>query len=239
MSPLAVGLAAALRPLEDAPPLDPGQDEAREWVLQELAKPDYESARPQWWDELALRIQDWIMSLFRTDGGGSGTVMSWLALVLGALLVGGVLWLVLRNVGQISRSEVEAGGPGALFEDDSRTLAELRAAAEAAAARGDWPLAVAEQFRALARGLADRTILVLRPGSTAQDAGRLAGVAFPSRAAELARAADDFDRARYLELPVDEASWRAVRELDRGLESARPERRASLAELASARRGPR
>ena len=53
-----------------------------------------------------------------------------------------------------------------LADDDGRSAAELRALAEAAAARGDWDEALVERFRALVRALDERTILTVSPGTT-------------------------------------------------------------------------
>src|SRR5690606_32969609 len=72
---------------------------------------------------------------------------------------------------------------GSLFgEDDARTAADMRAAAEKAASRGDYALATAEMFRSIARGLAERTVLSTSPGTTAHDFGVRAGRAFPDHA---------------------------------------------------------
>ena len=63
---------------------------------------------------------------------------------------------------------------GVLFgEDDDRGSADMRRDAAAAASRGDYATAIAELFRALARGLAERTIVTVTPGTTARGfAGR-------------------------------------------------------------------
>lgn len=222
------------------PPLDPGQEEARDLVVVELSKPPYQAAKPTAWDYFWQQLQDWMGALFDTDGGdASRTPLAWIAVLVGILLVAAVVWLVFRNVGSVARSEASDESPPPLLDGDRRSAAELRAAAEAAARTGDWPLAVAEQYRALARDLADRTIIVLRPGSTARDAARSAALAFPSHGPGLARAATAFDRVRYLDLPTSEAEWRALAALDAELSRARPERRAGVAELASASGGLR
>ena len=37
----------------DTPPLDPSGDEAQQWVLEELAKQDYQAAKPTLWDRIS------------------------------------------------------------------------------------------------------------------------------------------------------------------------------------------
>ena len=81
--------------------------------------------------------------------------------------------------------------------DDARTAAELRAAADAAAARGDWSTAVLERFRAVVRSLEERALLDDRPGRTAHEAAEAAAARLPARAAELRRAARLFDDVCY------------------------------------------
>src|SRR5690606_15421147 len=103
-----------------------------------------------------------------------------------------------------------------------RTAAELRAAARAAAGRGDWATAIAEQYRAIARGLAERELVHSLPGTTAREFAVLAGGVFPEEAAALRIAADAFDGVRYLGRPGDRDRFDAVTALEGRLRAARP-----------------
>ena len=76
-------------------------------------------------------------------------------------------------------------------------------------------------FRALARGLSERTIVTTNPGTTAHGFARQAATAFPDAAARLASAADDFDRVRYLGATGTAEQWTAICDLERELRSAK------------------
>ncbi|HUG49667.1 MAG TPA: DUF4129 domain-containing protein, partial [Terrimesophilobacter sp.] len=107
--------------------------------------------------------------------------------------------------------------------DDDRDAAAMRSAAESAAHRGDWSLAISEMFRALARGLAERTIVSANPGMTAHTFAATAGQAFPPLADRLRVAAAAFDEVRYLNRPGTEAGYAQVADLERELGASRPQ----------------
>ncbi len=207
-------------------PVVPDAPEARRWLREELAKAPYEAARPTWFDRLSQGFLDWIQSL-AVSGGGS--LQDWLPvvavlLVLGALVAG---WFLFGAPKLARRNRVASDLFGTI---DQRSSAEMRTAADAAAARGDWSLACEEIFRALARGLAERTVLSVTPGTTAHDFAARARLAFPSSGSALALAADTFDRVRYLEQAGTEFDYRALATLEAELRAASPARRAPLIE---------
>jgi hypothetical protein len=107
--------------------------------------------------------------------------------------------------------------------DDVRTSAQLRAAADDAAGRGDWTLAVAERFRAVVRALEERAVLDERPGRTAQEAAEAAAERLPGLAGPLHVAASRFDDVVYGDLPAGPADDAAVRALDEQVSAARAE----------------
>lgn len=219
----------------DTPPLDPSGDEAQQWVLEELAKQDYQAAKPTLWDRISKAFLDWIGSLFGAPEGTGpfGLSVSWLTIVLLVLLLVGIFFLIFRFVGSTAKSSLAQADAVVFLDGDERSVRELRAAAKAATDRGDFALAASEQFRAIARSLGDRTVIVLRPGSTAHHVEFQAAKAFPSDARALATAASVFDRARYFDKPVTEPEWRAVAELDTRLESLAPSEKLSMDELAA------
>jgi Domain of unknown function (DUF4129) len=199
-------------------PVEPDAPEAREWLLEELSKPVYERAKPNWFDLATQAIWDWITSLF--EGGFGGPPVLTLV-VIGVLIVGGVvLAFVLFGAPRLNRRSSTFGG---VFGDtDERNAAELRRSAESAASRGDWTLAIEELFRALARGLAERAVLSVSPGTTAHDLAERAGAAFPAFADRLRNAARVFDEVRYLGVPGSAERFEVVASLERELRSARP-----------------
>ena len=107
-------------------------------------------------------------------------------------------------------------------EDDTRGSAELRRSAEQAAAAGDFTLAIEELYRALARNLAERTIVEVSPGTTARGFARRAGTAFPAEADRLESSAADFDEVRYLGGTGEREQYERLSVLERSLRSARP-----------------
>ncbi len=200
-------------------PVDPDADTARDLLLGELGKPVYQEARPTWFDLVSKAIGDWIASLRVPDGSGLGGLIPLVVVIVVVALVV-VAFLVFGRPRLNRRSQVSAG---ALFgADDSRSAAELRAAAARAAAGGDFTLAIEEAFRGLARGLAERTVLSTAPGTTAQDFARRAGRAFPALQAELAAGAARFDGVRYLDQPGTREGYDGIAALDRRVQSERP-----------------
>ena len=199
-------------------PVEPDAPEAREWLLDELSKPAYEAAKPNWFDRATQAVWDWITSLF--EGGFGGPPVLTLVL-LGVLLVGGVvLAFVLFGAPRLNRRSATLGG---VFGDtDERDAAELRRAAESAASRGDWTLAIEELFRAMARGLSERAVLTTSPGTTAHDFAERAGAAFPAFAERLRESARVFDQVRYLGAPGSADGFGAMAALERELRAARP-----------------
>lgn len=205
------------------PPLTPDDDTARRWVTQELSKPEYASARPNWFDLLSQRVAEWFGSLHVGGGGGSG---AWLAVAGAVIVVVIVVFAVLRfGLPRLNRRAPAAlGGEVA----DTRTAEQLRAAADRAAAQGDWSLAVLERFRAIAASLAERTVVAVRPGTTAHEVAMQAAAVFPPEAAALRAAADSFDGARYLGRVQDRAAHERLRELDERLRRTTPVFEAAL-----------
>lgn len=199
-------------------PLDPDAEEARRLLREELAKPPYRAAEPSWFDLASKAFFDWLASLFSgADGAGGG----WLPLVATVIVVGILITaLLIWGVPRLNRRRK----PTAMLfgEHDGRSAEQMRSAASAAAASGDWPLAIAEQFRALAAGLSERTVVAVNPGTTATDFARAAGRALPAESAALRDAARAFDEVRYLDHRGSEADYRAVRALDDRVRQARP-----------------
>jgi hypothetical protein len=112
---------------------------------------------------------------------------------------------------------------GALFgEEDERSSVQLRAAAEAAAKRGEFEQAIADMFRSIARGLAERSVLTTTPGTTAHDFGVRSGTAFPTLSAELNAAAVSFDDVRYLSKAGTRAQFDELARLEKRVRAAKP-----------------
>lgn len=199
-------------------PLVPDAPGARDLLQQELSKPEYQTAQPSLWDIVSKAFWDWVNSL-RVPGDGPFTgVFPIIAMIV--VLVGIVVAFVVWGVPRLNRRSarrLELFG-----ERDDRTADELRRDARAAASAGDWTLALQELYRAVARGLSERTIVVVTPGTTAHGFADRAAGAYPSERQALAQAADVFDAVRYLDATGTEEQYRALEGLDARLSSSAP-----------------
>lgn len=204
-----------MRPLTGIP-LEPEAPEARDWLLDELAKPEYARAQPTWFDLLSQAVVDWFANL-RFDTG-EGVPLG--ALVVGLVLIALAVLAAVLVYGLPHRRRRSRLTTGLFGESDARTARELRRDAAAAAAREDWSTAVAERYRAIARSLDERTLVAVLPGTTGHAVAEQGARVFPEAAAELRAAADLFDGVRYLDHPGDRAGYEHVRALDERLANA-------------------
>jgi hypothetical protein len=216
---LAAWCAASVASVAADVPVDPTAPDARQWLRDELAKAPYQAARPTWFDRLSRAFFDWISSLALPGGDG---LTGWLPVVVTVVVLGALAAAVLVFGLPRWNRRSRLTGEGLLREDDRRTAADMRAAAQAAAARGEWDLASEEMFRALARGLEERTVLTLTPGMTARELSQRASAAFPAERTRLAGAAVVFDEVRYLGRPGTEQGYRALDRLEDDLRHAAP-----------------
>jgi len=205
-------------------PVVPDGPDARDLLGDELSKPEYAAAQPTLFDIISRAFLEWLQRLF-TPGGALPA--DWLLVALVAAVVIGIIVAIL--VWGVPRINRRSSLPESLFgEDDQRSADELRRSAAAAAAAGDFTTAVVEQFRALARGLAERTIVMVSAGTTANEFARTAAESFPDLGRALSEAASDFDAVRYLERPGTSGQYENLRLIDHDLAHRTP---ASLREL--------
>lgn len=200
-------------------PVDPDQPTARQLLLEELAKQEYQQAKPTLWDQLVGNFFSWLGSLSGRGVPGAPPAFSLLAIVIIIVVVLVIAFLVFGLPRINRRSKVT----GSLFgEDDARTAAQMRSAGEAAAATGDFETAIAEMFRSIARGLAERTVLTTSPGTTAHNFATRASECFPVQAEDLTAASLAFDEVRYLGREGSAQQYELVRELERRLRATKP-----------------
>lgn len=209
--PTPPGLLAA----GSEPPVTPDADTAREWLDQELARPEYHQG-----PSLLDRFLDWLNDLFGT-APDLGIPRAWAALIVVAVIAA-VAVAAFLIAGPVRRRAIAPTGI-VLDADDERTAAQCRAAADAASAAGDWGLAVVERFRAIARSLEERAILDERPGRTAHEVALDAHARFgdPVRD-DLTRAADLFDSVCYGDGVASSGDDALLRDVDRRLAATRP-----------------
>ncbi|AEG45077.1 DUF4129 domain-containing protein [Isoptericola variabilis] len=196
-------------------PVDPDRETARRWLQEELSRPEY-STEPS----LLERLVAWLTSLF--EDVRVPDVPGWQLALVTVLVVAAVVLVGWWVAGPVRLARRGARESAVVLEDDTRTAAELRAAADAAAARGDWSTAVLERFRAVVRALEERVVLTEQPGRTAREAADAAAARLPGVAADLHRAAALFDDVRYGELPARAQDDAFLRTLDARAAAERP-----------------
>jgi Domain of unknown function (DUF4129) len=221
-----MSFASIVRASATSPPLDPSQLEARQQLQQELQHSEYRAAQPGFFETLSQEIGKWLQSLLSHFGAPTGSpsfnflgTLGDIALVLlvFALLV---VAFFLFGLPRINRKGRKAGS---LFGDeDERDSQTLLKSAERAAAAGDFTTAIEDGFRSIARGLAERAIVITFPGTTAHGFAAQAGAAFPGFTPELAASADVFDRVRYLGKSGSREGWQSISDLERALRSGKP-----------------
>jgi hypothetical protein len=224
MTRISVRLAPLTRPGAGgfalaAIPLIPDGDAARELAEKELAKPEYQAAKPTLIDEWARGVVEFLRELLTpqhaTDLG------PWAAVVLGVILVGALI-VVLLIWGRPRRSQSRPSRSVLLGSADDRTAAELRADADRAARDEDWTEAIVLRYRAIARALIERDLIAPAPGTTAQTIAREAAVPFPSERDALHDAAVAFDDVRYLGRAGTAELYRSLAQTDDRLRALRP-----------------
>lgn len=201
-------------------PLIPDGDSARHLAEQELAKPEYQAAKPTLIDQWARTVVDFVVGLFTREHAASAG--PWAALVIGAVLVAALI-AVLVIWGWPRRSRPSPVGSVLLGAVDDRTAAQLRADADRAAREADWAEAIVLRYRAIARALIERDLITPAPGATAQTIAREAVTPFPAEAEALHEAAVAFDDVRYLGLPGGPDLYRTLVGTDDRLQRLRPQ----------------
>jgi hypothetical protein len=204
-------------------PVEPGRAEAAQLAREELAKQVYRDAGPGLVERLVRWLLDQAGGLLDDVAGVSPGGYAGLVVVL--LLVVVAVVAVRLKVGPLGR---QVARDEALFTGRARSAAEHRAAADAHAAAGQWADAVRERLRAVVRSLEERAVLDERPGRTADEAAADAGLALPSCADGLRRAARLFDEIWYGGRPAGPESDATLRALDERVRATRPERAATL-----------
>ena len=195
-------------------PVDPDAETARRWATEELLDPVYHEQR-----SLLSRLIDWLAELLA--GLRTPAVLDPIAILAVVGVIAAVVVVAFLVAGPVRVSRRGGADRSVLADDDTRTAAEIRAAADAAAAAGDWATAVLERFRAIVRGLEERTVLDERAARTAHEAALAAAARLPALAAELVAAGRTFDDVAYGHEPATAQDEVRLRGLDARVQDAR------------------
>jgi putative membrane protein len=170
-------------------PLTPDQGEARDWLLEELAKGVYgEISGP-----IVSFVSDLIDGFFRLlSWRGEGTppislILTILAIIAIAALIVVLILHPIRLAKRRSRS---------VFEEETSTP-QVRASFDEAVASQDWNLAYVWAYRLMVLGLDDHDVVSSTPGLTAREAADAATRVAPGLAPLLSTYAETFDKVRY------------------------------------------
>jgi len=194
--------------------LDPTPPQARDWLRQELAGPEY---RSPWLDSVLRWFTDQIRKLFEGASqlaGLSPLITVSIALAVIALLV----WVLPR----VRRERRVAGSDRAVLDDVTITARHYRDQAAQALRDGRYDDAVLDGFRAIAKDMSDRRVLEDAPGRTAHEVSMALTTPFPDHADRLALAADLFDSVRYGHRRASAHQAGQIQELDAELATSHP-----------------
>src|SRR5699024_912407 len=173
-------------------PVEPDADEARRWAREELSRSVYDD-EPSLLERLWLWFVEQLERLTGMTAEAPNLVP--IIVVLGVVVLLAVAFSLAGPVR--ARRRTRGTRSHAVFDDAHATAADLTAAADAAAGRHDWSLAVLMRFRAIIRSLDERAVLDDRPGLTAHEASTTAAQRLPEQATELDWAGRLFDDVRY------------------------------------------
>ncbi|WP_231505256.1 DUF4129 domain-containing protein [Cellulomonas sp. URHE0023] len=203
-------------------PVDPDATTAQRWATEELADPVYHQ-RPS----LLNRIIEWLSE--QLSGVTATGLPSPVVLLLVVAVIAAVVAVAFIVNGPVRRSRRVASERSVLDADDVRTSDQIRRAADAAAGAEDWTLAVVERFRAIVRGLEERTVLDERAARTAHEAADAAAGRLPELGSDLVTAGYLFDAVAYGHEAASAADDHRLRDLDTRVRAARPVARARTA----------
>lgn len=198
-------------------PVEPDAEQARSWLAAELSDPVYHQA-----PSLLERLLAWI----REQLDALGPAISRVDPLVAALVVGGVILVVvviaLLVAGPVRRARRGQRTSHEVLVDELRSAAELRAAADAAAAAGRYHDAVMDRFRAVLRSLEERTVLDPLPGRTAHEGAEASAQRLPTCAQDLRTAGRLFDDVAYGDLEATAESYGWLADVDRRVGETRP-----------------
>lgn len=199
--------------------LNPGAEEARRWLEDELARDEYHDGRSllervfRWFAEQLAKAQS------ATDQGPGLAVHPVVIALVAAALVGAIVLLLTKVRAQRRAVEPADGSIGAL----TLSAPAFRDRAAAAMREGRWNDAIVLYTRAIARDASDRTLLADAPSLTAHEVGaRLASV-FPGHGPAVLRTMDLFDAVRYGRYGATEPDAEHARATCESLRDARPD----------------
>ncbi len=192
-------------------PVDPDRQQARQLVVEELSRKEYQDARPS----LIERALEWIQERFSDLQPGFDSPVQITVTILAILAVAAAAFAIWRSGGirRQFRRKAQAVLPAYVT-----TATDHRSAADKHAEQKEWGDAVLERFRAIARELSERALVPASPGATAAEVARDGGAALPELAGDLRTAARHFDDVCYGHVELTESAGAEADAFLRGLD---------------------
>ncbi len=193
-------------------------DDVREQVREVMSQPAYRY-EPTLLERIGRRLSEWLQRLLEnlnvpgasagTFGGGAGTVVAWVLIVLAlAVLVFAVVRAVQRRVRKPPADDTPATTTDVEHERRAKDWADEATRMER---EGRFKDAVRARYREMVRTLVDRDQLPDVPGLTTGELRQALGRTTPTAADAFDRACTTFELAWYAELPVDAGDLAGLR----------------------------
>ncbi|MGH3164952.1 MAG: DUF4129 domain-containing protein [Trebonia sp.] len=195
-----------------------GRDPAQRLARRELSKAIYHQTSVI--QTVTGAIERFFERLF--SGANSSAPGGWWSLIALVALAVVIVAAILKSVGPLARSGRRGARPVVQFGTRPLTARQLRDAAAANAADGDYSTAILQRLRAIAVSCEERGILVPNAGRTADELAAQAGTRFPGRGTDLLEAARLFDGIRYGDGTGTAAGYDRLRDLDDALARSAP-----------------
>jgi hypothetical protein len=205
--------------------LDPGNDEARRWLEEELSSAAYrEHTDPL--QRLLDAVDRALDNLLSVDPSTTGVLPSAAAGVVTALVIG----LLLYSLRHVRRERRAVRAPEAVLGGERLTAGAFRERAMTALREGRYAAAVIDTMRAIAQRAAERTLLDDAPSLTAHEVALRLAEPFPAQADGLRWAADLFDEVAYGSHDASPVDAEQILALDSEVAATRPAPRRPRAE---------
>ncbi|HEY7721410.1 MAG TPA: DUF4129 domain-containing protein [Pedococcus sp.] len=205
--------------------LDPGNDQARRWLEEELSSAAYrEHTDPL--QRLLDAVDRALDNLLSVDPSTAGALPSAAAGVVTALVVG----LLLYSLRHVRRESRVGQAPETVLGGERLTAGAFRERAMAALREGRCAAAVIDAMRAIAQRAAERTLLDDAPSLTAHEVAQRLAQPFPAQADGLRWAADLFDEVAYGRRDASPVEAETILALDSEVAASRPAPRRTKAD---------
>jgi len=195
-----------------------GRDPAQRLARDELSRAIYHQ------HSISQAVGHFLLSLLDRFFGAASHVTPggwWTVVALVALVVAACAAVAVR-LGPLAGS-ARGAGPARDLSSRGLTARQLRDAAAASAAAGDYSTAILQRLRAIVASCEERGVLAPDAGRTADELATQAGARFPGQGADLAAAARLFDQIRYGDGTGTRDGYTRLCDLDDTLTALRPE----------------